>query len=203
MPSIDKTPGVYIVEKNAFPGSAVAVETAVPVFIGYTEKAERKGRSLAGEPTRVTSFAEYVEIFGRDYNHQFGFTDRTKKIEKFTPGLLKDPFARFYFYNCIRLFYLNGGNNCYILSLGTYGKGDNKKENIDIADFPDTVFEKLKKEFEPTLVLIPDFVSDRTNCYELYKKLLIHCRDTQSRLGIFDVIPGAHDESLDDTINLF
>ena len=33
-----KTPGVYINEKNAFPLSAVAVETTVPVFIGYTEK---------------------------------------------------------------------------------------------------------------------------------------------------------------------
>ena len=34
-----KTPGVYIVEKNAFPNSVVEVATAVPVFIGYTEKA--------------------------------------------------------------------------------------------------------------------------------------------------------------------
>lgn len=33
------TPGVYIDEKSAFPNSAVPVPTAVPVFIGYTEKA--------------------------------------------------------------------------------------------------------------------------------------------------------------------
>ena len=31
-----KTPGVYIVEKNAFPNSVVEVTTAVPAFIGYT-----------------------------------------------------------------------------------------------------------------------------------------------------------------------
>ena len=31
-----KTPGVYIVEKNAFPNSVVAVPTAVPAFIGHT-----------------------------------------------------------------------------------------------------------------------------------------------------------------------
>ena len=36
-----KTPGVYIVEKNAFGNSTVEVATAVPAFIGYTERAER------------------------------------------------------------------------------------------------------------------------------------------------------------------
>ena len=33
-----KTPGVYIVEKSAFPNSVVEVATAVPAFIGYTER---------------------------------------------------------------------------------------------------------------------------------------------------------------------
>lgn len=30
------TPGVYIEEKDAFPGSVVPVETSVPAFIGYS-----------------------------------------------------------------------------------------------------------------------------------------------------------------------
>lgn len=59
-----KTPGVYIVEKNAFPNSVVEVATAVPAFIGYTEKADNKGKSLAGKPWRITSMAEYVSYFG-------------------------------------------------------------------------------------------------------------------------------------------
>lgn len=33
-----KKPGVYVVENNAFPNEVVEVATAVPVFIGYTEK---------------------------------------------------------------------------------------------------------------------------------------------------------------------
>ena len=41
MPASYKTPGVYLVEKDAFPGSVVEVATAIPAFIGYTEKAER------------------------------------------------------------------------------------------------------------------------------------------------------------------
>ena len=41
-----KTPGVYIVEKSAFPNSVVQVATAVPAFIGYTEKAMNGNVSL-------------------------------------------------------------------------------------------------------------------------------------------------------------
>src|SRR4051812_39802524 len=65
------TPGVYIDEKNAYPNSAVAVETAVPIFIGYTEKAEFNGKSLKNIPTRITSFAEYVARFGDAFKSKF------------------------------------------------------------------------------------------------------------------------------------
>ena len=48
-----KTPGVYIVEENAFPNSVVEVATAVPAFIGVTEKAARGNQDLTGIPTRI------------------------------------------------------------------------------------------------------------------------------------------------------
>lgn len=59
-----KTPGVYIVEKNAFPNSVVEVATAVPAFIGYTEKAENGGKSLSMVPWRITSMSEFRQYFG-------------------------------------------------------------------------------------------------------------------------------------------
>jgi hypothetical protein len=59
-----KTPGVYVEELDAFPPSIVGVETAVPVFIGYTQKAEKSGRSVALRPMRITSMVEYAPIFG-------------------------------------------------------------------------------------------------------------------------------------------
>ena len=34
-----KTPGVYVNEIPSFPPSVAQVSTAIPVFIGYTEKA--------------------------------------------------------------------------------------------------------------------------------------------------------------------
>ena len=33
------TPGVYVIEKSLFPPSVAPVATAIPAFIGYTEKA--------------------------------------------------------------------------------------------------------------------------------------------------------------------
>lgn len=59
-----KTPGVYIVEKNAFPNSVVEVATAVPAFIGYTEKASNGGNPLQGKPWRIASMAEFERYFG-------------------------------------------------------------------------------------------------------------------------------------------
>lgn len=60
-----KTPGVYIVEKNAFPNSVVAVPTAVPAFIGHTEIAMNGIKSIQGVPFRITSMLEYETYFGK------------------------------------------------------------------------------------------------------------------------------------------
>ena len=59
-----KTPGVYIVEKSAFPNSVVEAATAIPAFIGITEKAQTGPDSLAGEPWKITSMTEYQQYFG-------------------------------------------------------------------------------------------------------------------------------------------
>ena len=64
MPAVMKTPGVYIIEESAFPSSVVEVATAVPAFIGYTEKADNKGKALSNMAWRITSLAEYHTYFG-------------------------------------------------------------------------------------------------------------------------------------------
>lgn len=59
-----KTPGVYIQELDAFGNSVVPVPTAVPAFIGYTEKTSFNGKSLLNKAVKVTSLAEFLLIFG-------------------------------------------------------------------------------------------------------------------------------------------
>ena len=66
-----KTPGVYIKEKNAFGTSVVEVETAVPAFIGYTEKALNGTEDLTGKPFKITSMAEYIQYFGGMSNPEY------------------------------------------------------------------------------------------------------------------------------------
>jgi uncharacterized protein len=207
------TPGVYIEEQNAFPGSVVAVETAIPVFIGYTQKAARKGKSLLHIPTKISSFAEYVELFGHGFNPSFkiidapaGTTAKTVAINGKKMQLCIDENHRFYFYNAIRLFYLNGGSNCYILPVGTYGDHPGGFE-IDLTDFTGndtkpTVFSILEKEYEPTLVLMPDIVARGITAYPVYQSALEHCKKMQSRFAIVDVWQ-SFDQSPEDDIRQF
>lgn len=193
MPSKLMTPGVYIEEKNAFPSSAVAVETAVPVFIGYTDKAEWNGKSLLNKPTRITSFAEYSERFGGAFHAKFKLAEPDPAIKQETFSLggkqmivqINDKNTA-YLFNSIRLFYANGGGPAYILSVDTY-QGKSELE-IKQDDFGEAVFELLKKEFEPTLVVMPDAIALGDVCYKnIYTKVLQHCSEMQSRFGIFDV----------------
>src|SRR6187402_1771314 len=61
-----KTPGVYIEEIPKLPPSIASVETAIPAFIGYTEKAQwKEPDDLRNRPWRITSMLEYVQYFGQ------------------------------------------------------------------------------------------------------------------------------------------
>ncbi|OKS86521.1 phage tail sheath family protein [Mucilaginibacter polytrichastri] len=207
MASTLMTPGVYIEEKNAFPSSAVAVETAVPAFIGYTEIAERNGKSLISIPTRLTSFAEYVESFGGGFKSRFTLADPDPKVKSETFNLagvqklvkINDKNTA-YLYNSIRLFFANGGGPCFIVSVGTYG---DKPDGFDIlaadfigsADKPVSPLQLLEKEYEPTLVVIPDAISLGEDCYTtIYTAVLNHCGNMQSRFAILDLVQQQPDE---------
>lgn len=59
-----KTPGVYIIEKSAFPNSVVEAPTAIPAFIGITAKAENGADSLISVPWKISSMTEFLNYFG-------------------------------------------------------------------------------------------------------------------------------------------
>lgn len=214
------TPGVYIEEKNAFPGSVVEVATAIPAFIGYTERASKNGKSLVNKPTRITSFADYMELFGGAFSPKFTLADAQngdrnlvavggaeKSIQYKDNNLV-------YMFNSIRLFFSNGGGTCYIVSVGTYaGKGaiEIKMDELlgtskDANDKPvEGGLAKLVKELEPTMVVIPDAVALGLDAYEVYKQVLAHCAKMQNRVGIFDVFDGynSREDGEEDNIKVF
>ncbi len=216
MASTYMTPGVYIEEKNAFPNSAVAVETAVPVFIGYTETASYNGKSLVDKPTRITSFAEYLQQFGPDQASPYvpkyaisktlpqGVTATDENTIKIAgTSWYVTAVNPVYLYNSVRLFYANGGSNCYILSVGTYGSAGIAVSGADLigSDTKANPFELLKKETEPTLVVVPDAVVLGKAAYNtVYTASLQHCADMQSRFAIIDVAQQSSLEKTDDVI---
>ncbi|MBN3582476.1 phage tail sheath family protein [Algoriphagus aestuarii] len=213
------TPGVYIEEKNAFPGSVVEVATAIPAFVGYTEKASRNGKSLLNQPTRITSFADYLELFGGAFNPKFTLTDPQPGDRNLVAlgggekNLAYKENNLFYLFNSLRLFYSNGGGTCYIVSVGTYGG----KEGVEIkmdellgtskgADgkIIEGGLAKLVKEQEPTMVIIPDAVTLGEDSYEVYKQMLAHCAKMQNRFAILDLFDGYNKREMDvDNVDVF
>ena len=60
-----KTPGVYVEEIPKFPPSVAPVDTAIPAFIGYTEKAiDEVADDLHLKPKRIESLVEFEQYFG-------------------------------------------------------------------------------------------------------------------------------------------
>jgi len=61
-----KTPGVYVREISLVPPSMAEVATAIPAFVGCTQKTIRDGENFAGKQTRITSLLGYQQYFGGD-----------------------------------------------------------------------------------------------------------------------------------------
>lgn len=217
-----KTPGVYVIEKNAFPNSVVEVATAVPAFIGYTEKALNKGVALTGKPTRITSMSEYIESFGGAPDSRFALkraektpaadgkpeipaprADFSIAVPGATPPradyVLERSGRKHVLYTAMQLFFQNGGGPCYIVSVGSYD------DDIDAEKLRGGI-DQLKKEQEPTLVVIPEAVmlESEKDCIALQQAVLQHCGvEMKNRFAILDIHGGFEDRSKDDPVQQF
>ena len=177
-----KTPGVYVKEISLFPPSVAEVETAIPAFIGYTEKAEKKGEDLNNKPTRIKSLLEFHELFGGE----FAITKVDVKVDQANNYAVTSvtPEKQFYLYESLRLFFNNGGGKCYIISVGNFAK-DPKSGFADLGKG----LTALAKYDEPTMILFPDaqLLSAPAQLYSLQQDVLKQCARLQDRVGIFDL----------------
>jgi phage tail sheath protein FI len=251
-----KTPGVYVEEIDAFPPSIVGVDTAVPVFIGYTQKAEKNGRNLQLQPVRIGSMVEYAAIFGHAFEPQFTVinadkvlsdaqdavtaantglvnatktnadlhdaankaTDPTEKATKTATAKADDVNVKtatatknaadaklraanlaadfaisgsrytldlgtklYNLYNSLRLFYANGGGNCYIVSVG------NHTDDITKGGFENGLA-AVRDLVGPTMLVIPEAVLLSEPDYKtVISDMLTQCQTKQDRVAILDV----------------
>lgn len=182
-----KIPGVYIVEKNVFPNAVVEAGTAIPAFIGYTEKATDGKKSFLNKPQRISSMAEFRLYFGDAPKPKFDLAvaaDSSAVLsdeKRYVPRRID----KYIFYYSLLLFYANGGGPCYIVSVGDYAT-DIEKERLEQG------LSLLAKEPEPTLVVIPEAVQlEAYACYALQSAVLRHCgSEMKNRFALFDVHEG-------------
>lgn len=145
-----KTPGVVVQEIAAFPASVAQVETAIPVFIGYTEKAEdKRPGDLRFVARRISSMDEFEKYYGKaapaeiskiqlDAGHTVVSATIAPPIYFLHPSLL--------------LFLQNGGQAFYVVSIGGFSGTPGQQ------DFEKGIQAAAKAD-EPAMVLFPDAVS--------------------------------------------
>ncbi|OGO00135.1 MAG: hypothetical protein A2Y58_06135 [Chloroflexi bacterium RBG_13_51_52] len=190
-----KTPGVYTEEISLLPPSVAEVATAIPAFIGYTEYAKFGDESLLNKPTRISSLLDYHSMFGgppvSNFKVQLTTDDHgNREIDSIKiSDVINPPFLLYY---SLSLYFKNGGGPCYIVSVGNYTeplkkdrfKNDDGTGGLDV----------LRKEDEPTLILLTDAVNlAAADYYELCQSSLQQCSDLHDRFAIFDVLADDND----------
>src|SRR5512146_1451520 len=99
------SPGVYVEEVDRGPRPIEGVGTAMPAFVGFSEKAEYARQidgqtvveDLLNRPALITNWTQYLERFGN-----------------FVPGA--------YLPQAVYGYFLNGGTRCYVVSVRTFPK---------------------------------------------------------------------------------
>jgi hypothetical protein len=112
-------------------------------------------------------------------------------------SIAPDPNTIYYLYNCIKMFYQNGGGDFYIVSVGTYGEpskspmtpGDQiVNTNVKLDDLLGGLA-LLKNEFEPTMYICPEATllpADSNG--KLMQEMLVQNTEIQTAISIFDII---------------
>ena len=126
------TPGVYVDEKSTLPPSVAEVETAIPAFIGHTEKADRlSAGDLVMIPNKVNSLNEFEQFYGKGPEEsdesifiKVSADEKTvtlsfKDTDPANPNNLKDR-SKHNLYYAIKHFYDNGGGTCYVVAVDKY-----------------------------------------------------------------------------------
>ncbi|MCL4482607.1 MAG: phage tail sheath subtilisin-like domain-containing protein [Bacteroidetes bacterium] len=200
-----RTPDVYVEEISVFPPSVAEVETAIPAFIGYTAFATKKlADDLILVPTKIYSLKEFETYFGVQHEEAIAVSVGVDSLGGVTLSSFTEPTLTYQLYYSVKMFFDNGGGQCYIVSVGTY----QTSPTIDLAGDSGSVkatmyglqdgLDKLALVDEPTLIVIPEAVKLTTADYTtLVQAVLLQCNTLGDRFAIFDIFDG--NTSLDST----
>jgi phage tail sheath protein FI len=188
--AVYKTPNVYVEEISTLPPSVAGVSTAIPAFIGYTEKAIENGVSLTNTPVRISTLLEYEEFFGGPEVTDFSTVKVNVTDDQVVGSITIDPVQtpplKNYMHHSVRMYYDNGGGPCYIVSVGTHV--DQSASFVDIVELK-LGLDALALEDEPTLIVSADatFFTSSVDYKTYTDAVLLQCETLKDRFGVFDV----------------
>lgn len=169
------TPGVKITEASLLPPSIVQVSSAIPVFLGYT------AQGTLFEPLRITSFKEFTDHFGGPMAHTFTLS-AAFQVTLPSPSTLD-----YFFYECINLYFANGGGACYILPIGHHGNAMSVTDFFGTTADPTIVFGAIEKLDEPTIIAFPEAVAlSLTDYGTVVQRALNLCNEMKDRFVLID-----------------
>jgi uncharacterized protein len=194
-----KHPGVYIEEIPHLPPSIASVETAIPAFIGYTERAQwQKPGDLKHVPKRIESLLQYEQLFGypdpekTSLSVTFSDSGTRKEVNGFVDEKARSKYLMHY---SLQMFFANGGGPCWINSVNNYADAGGEVLAKDLTDGLD----EIAKINEVTLLVFPDAInlSSLNDYAEVYTKAIEQCASLQDRFTVMDVYHSAANEGPD------
>ena len=158
------TPGISVEEITRLPNSVSLIDTAIPVFIGYTEMIPEEHTG----PRNISSLLEYEKHFGKAKKESILLRDTEDKgVEIITPD------AQFLMYYSLQMYFANGGGPCEILSAGNYTSG-----TVELADLI-AALNRVNHSDEPRLIVFPDAVSlPEADFYTIYNQTITKITST-------------------------
>lgn len=197
-----KTPDVYIEEISVFPPSVAEVETAVPAFIGYTEKAQKTlANDLVLKPFKIYSLTEFEQYYGFAEEDPIAITVDVDSNGVLSAPSVTPPDPSYILWYSMKMFFDNGGGQCYIVSVGTYKstpvidlEGDGGSDVTSAYGLADGL-RVVEEEDEPTLIVIPEAVKlgSGAEYQTLVQAVLTQCNTLGDRFGVFDIYHGDSD----------
>lgn len=174
-----KTPGVLVQEVSSLPPSVTEVPSAIPAFIGYTEKADNKTPGdLRFSYRKIQSLSEYEKYFGKEAPLSFSkimldASGNVKSAEWATGGYI--------LYQAIKLYFDNGGGPCYLVSIGNYSVPVQRTAFLKGLDI-------ISKQDEPTILVMPDAINLSGNdLYAVQQQALQQAGRLGDRFCILDL----------------
>lgn len=176
-----RTPGVYVEEISTLPPSVAEVSTAIPAFIGYTEK----GSGVA----KIQNLLEFEQQFGGPQKAVFAVTTKDDNDSRVldTVGFATDGKPSFFLYYALTHYFRNGGGSCYIVSIGNYDSTASKDHFL-------AGLELVKVEDEPTLLVFPEATAlSSADFNAVCQQALTQAGDLKDRFTVLDVRAGEVD----------